>query len=181
MAGALSPLLQGWCIPVVAFPLWDHTYVVSSCGLRWGCWGAETGGTGLSYGTGNSIIADCLSQSNSEAGIVYLRTGVCHQTANRILHPAGITVAGCRGYNVSALRYGTYGRRNWPEMAVCYPPSSTIVASLTTGRQPTSKSGALSSMIENYNSRVTQSRQTALDEEAIRSDDLSALVEMALG
>jgi hypothetical protein len=36
--------------------------------------------------------------------------GVCHQAANRILLPAGITVRGARGYDVSESLFGTYGR-----------------------------------------------------------------------
>jgi hypothetical protein len=35
---------------------------------------------------------------------------VCHQAANRILLPAGITVRGARGYGVSEALFGTYGR-----------------------------------------------------------------------
>src|SRR5262249_46453945 len=40
----------------------------------------------------------------------YLINGVCHQAANRILLPAGITVRGARGYEVSEALFGTYGR-----------------------------------------------------------------------
>src|SRR5438309_889026 len=122
MAGAPSATLAGWAIPAQTTPWWDHTYVTSTCGLRWHCRGADTGGSRLIAGNGSSIIADCLSRPNSEAGIRYLRTGVCHQIANRILHPAQITVVGCKGYGFWVARFGPYGRGNWPEKANCYPP-----------------------------------------------------------
>jgi hypothetical protein len=77
-------------------------------------------------GIGDSSIADCLSQPNSHAGIRYLITGVCHQTANRILHPAGFTVAGTQGYLVSHLAYGTYGLGRWPELSRCVPPGTVL-------------------------------------------------------
>ena len=75
--------------------------------------------------TGNSAIADCLAGPNGKAGIRYLRTGVCHQIANRILHSAGITVAGCGGYAISVSLWGQTGPRPWPELQACYS-SATI-------------------------------------------------------
>ena len=77
----------------------------------WGCWGRSAGGTALSgaSGSGSSATADCLSQVNSRAGISYAVTGVCHQTANRILDPAQCLVSAARGYGVSRMIYGTYG------------------------------------------------------------------------
>lgn len=88
----------------------DHTYVTSSDGYAWGCWGGSIGGNQICQGNGNSAVAACLSQPNSHAGITYLITGVCHQTANRILYPAMVIVSGARGYWLSSLLYGTYGR-----------------------------------------------------------------------
>jgi hypothetical protein len=106
MAGVASATLQGWSIPMTTPPWQDHTYVTSSCGLVWQCWGRCSGGSALSAALGNSIVADCLSQPNSQAGIIYGITGVCHQTSNRILHPARVTVVGCQGYNLSVFAYG---------------------------------------------------------------------------
>jgi hypothetical protein len=37
-------------------------------------------------------------------------TGVCHQTANRILWPAGVTVKDIRNYGITLFIYGHYGR-----------------------------------------------------------------------
>jgi hypothetical protein len=65
-----------------------HTYVESSCGASWGCWGGNKGGTSVCIGTGSSIEADCISQG--DAGIEYGLNGVCHQIANRILAAASI-------------------------------------------------------------------------------------------
>jgi hypothetical protein len=134
MAGQYSATLEGWAVPTVLLPFWDHTYVKSSCGLIWDCRGAATGGYSVAVGVGNSLIADYLSQPKSRAEILYGRNGVCHQRANRILHPANhpghITVAGCNGYGVSAFRYGTYGKRNWAELVPCYSRGMTIAGSV---------------------------------------------------
>ena len=126
MAGVSTATLTSWAIPMGIGP-WEHTYVTSSCGLLWGCYGRSAGGRPLSTGTGSSIIAHCLSQPNSQAGLRYGRDGVCHQMANRILHPAGqITVAGCNGYNISTFRYGVYGRGNWIGLTTCYPLGTAV-------------------------------------------------------
>lgn len=95
----------------------DHTYVTCGTGKKgWGCWGGKKGGKELRRGTGSTKRADKIAQPNEKAGIkCYLVNGVCHQAANRILLPAGITVRGARGYNVSEALYGTYGRvGSWP-------------------------------------------------------------------
>ena len=95
----------------------DHTYVKCGTGKKaWGCWGGKKGGKELRRGAGNTKRADKIAQPNEKAGIkCYLINGVCHQAANRILLPAGITVRGARGYNVSEALYGTYGRvGSWP-------------------------------------------------------------------
>ena len=90
----------------------DHTYV--TCGDRgkaWSCWGGKQGGTILRQGTGSTQQADAIAESDERARITcYLINGVCHQAANRILFPAGITVRGARGYAVSEAMFGTYGR-----------------------------------------------------------------------
>jgi hypothetical protein len=67
-----------------------HTYVRSSCGASWGCWGGNTGGSSVCSGSGSSIEADCISKGG--AGIQYGDNGVCHQTANRILAPANAII-----------------------------------------------------------------------------------------
>jgi hypothetical protein len=135
MAGVSSATLEAWAVPLVAPSVFDHTYVVSSCGLRWGCHGRSAGGALLRSRIGNSAIADCLAGPNGEAGIRYLRTGVCHQIANRILHPAGITVAGCGGYAISVSLWGQTGPRPWPELQACYSGGTVSVARGGGGRQ----------------------------------------------
>jgi hypothetical protein len=109
----------------------DHTYVVSSLGDRWPCWGRDQGGTEICSGTGSVAQAQCLSEPESHAGIQYGMTGVCHQTANRILSPARVTVAKASGARQSFLLYGVWGvhawtRRHyhpdrfpWPELRTC--------------------------------------------------------------
>ncbi|MBT9612216.1 MAG: hypothetical protein IV108_03000 [Burkholderiales bacterium] len=87
----------------------DHTYVTCAGGYAWGCWGRSTGGKIICTGSGSSAQANCISLPSSTAGLIYGVTGVCHQTANRILWPAGITVRKAKGYWASVLAYGTYG------------------------------------------------------------------------
>jgi hypothetical protein len=123
--------LTGFAIRIVALPFWDHTYVTSSLGHIWACWGRSAAGTQICTGVGNVDQAYCLSQPNSEAGITYGLTGVCHQTANRILYPSGQTVSGARGYRASVYFWGAYGKDSvtglhyspgsfpWPELLYC--------------------------------------------------------------
>lgn len=124
-------MLTGYSLKMGLLPA-DHTYVVSSHGHVWRCWGRSAGGIEICAGTGNTAQADCLSQPNSEAGIAYGRTGVCHQTANRILYPCGEMVSGAAGYRGSVFAWGTYGRDPvtrriysplslpWPELQACH-------------------------------------------------------------
>lgn len=87
----------------------DHTYVESSDGYVWPCWGRSSGGHDICSGTGSSSQANCISQPLSYAGIIYGVTGVCHQTSNRILWPSSRIVSAASGYWASSLAYGTYG------------------------------------------------------------------------
>lgn len=90
----------------------DHTYVAcGTLGKAWACWGGKSGGAALRQAPGSTKRADAIAEPNERAGITcYLVNGVCHQAANRILLPAGITVQGARGYSVSTALFGTYGR-----------------------------------------------------------------------
>lgn len=94
--------------------LWlaDHTYVkCGNDGTAWGCWGGKTGGTEIRRADGSTLRADSIAGHDEKAGIrCYLVNGVCHQAANRILLPAGITVMGAAGYRLSEARFGVYGR-----------------------------------------------------------------------
>jgi len=95
----------------------DHTYVKCGTGKKaWSCWGGKTGGRVLGKGTASTKRADEIAQPDERAGITcYLINGVCHQAANRILLPAGLTVRGARGYSISEALFGVYGRVGfWP-------------------------------------------------------------------
>jgi hypothetical protein len=95
----------------------DHTYVECGTGaVGWSCWGGKTGGTAVRQAGGSTARANEIAEPNERAGITcYLINGVCHQAANRILLPAGITVNGVRGYQLSNALFGTYGRASvWP-------------------------------------------------------------------
>jgi len=90
----------------------DHTYVECGTGAKgWSCWGRKTGGDYLRAAPGSTRRADAIAEANERAGITcYLINGVCHQSANRILTAAGITVDGARGYALSVSIFGVYGR-----------------------------------------------------------------------
>lgn len=89
----------------------DHAYVRCDGSRAWGCWGGKSGGSEVRRGTGSTAQADAIAEPDERAGVTcYLINGVCHQSANRILLPAGITVRGVRGYSVSESLFGTYGR-----------------------------------------------------------------------
>lgn len=81
--------LYGFAMPAQMWPRADHTYVTSSDGGAWGCYGRCTGGTLICSGNGNTAVANCLARPNAQAGIVYGINGLCHQMSNRILYPAG--------------------------------------------------------------------------------------------
>lgn len=89
----------------------DHTYVECTEGVGWSCWGGKTGGTALRSAQGSTARADAIAEPDERAGITcYAINGVCHQSANRVLWPAQVTVRGARGYKLSEAIYGPYGR-----------------------------------------------------------------------
>ncbi len=100
-------VLYGWA--VASGQGLEHTYVTSSDGQAWDCWGPGHNGRLVCSGEANSGQAACLSQKNSHAGILYGLTGVSHQTANRILYPARRIVSGAANYWHTFFLYGTYG------------------------------------------------------------------------
>ena len=67
------------------------------------------GGNQICAGKGQSWKANCLSKPYGKAMIVYGITGVCHQTANRILRPSRKTVSDAKAYAASWALYGAYG------------------------------------------------------------------------
>ncbi len=122
----------------------DHTYVKCGTGKKaWSCWGGTTGGKVLGTGTASTRRADKIAQPDEKAGIkCYLINGVCHQAANRILMPAGLTVRGARGYGISEAFFGPYGRVGfWP----CKGPLKKY--SSVTGDLPECAEGSLMSII----------------------------------
>ncbi len=105
--------LEGWCQDIDELAeLADHTYVYCpERNVYWGCWGGHSAPEArlVCRGQGNFAEANCISQPHSQAGVLYGINGVCHQTANRILYPAGLIVSKAKCYWLSALLYGTYG------------------------------------------------------------------------
>ena len=130
----------------------DHTYVrCGNGGKAWGCWGGKTGGRVLRQGPGSTRRADLIAETDEKAGIrCYLINGVCHQAANRILLPAGITVRGARGYSVSEALFGPYGRVGfWPCKSPFHQHSGVTgdlpACSETRARRAARRTSALSS------------------------------------
>lgn len=105
--------LEGYRIAMAApLEFLDHAYVHAKADdylKAYGCHGRDKGGEMICSGTGNLMEADKIADNDGNAGIVYGFTGVCHQIANRILSPAGITVYKANGYSLSCLVYGEYG------------------------------------------------------------------------
>jgi hypothetical protein len=101
----------------------DHTYVkCANDGVAWTCWGGNTRGSELRRADGSTARAGAIAGTDGKANIkCYLINGVCHQAANRILLPAGITVEGARGYHVSDALFGPYGRPSGP-LGTCQSP-----------------------------------------------------------
>jgi hypothetical protein len=170
-----------------------HTYVTSSCGASWGCWGGNTGGLSIHNGTGSSILADCIGQPNvgtgllsfGLAGIVYGINGVCHQMANRILSAANIelplTFPQIRASHFT-YRGGAFGRNlpgqpvgdQWPaRQAACKKPPSSRQSPGSMG--PSEVSGNLSF---SRGSSLMSISTGAHDDPDPRSE-LSALIEAA--
>ncbi len=104
-------------IPAAANQL-DHTYVgyvendPKNPIYSWKCHGRDKGGEEICRGNGDLRIADCLSHEDSNAGLIYGVSGVCHQMANRILLPAGVIVSDAKGFGLSTFTYGIYGQLN---------------------------------------------------------------------
>lgn len=123
--------ISAYIRPAFKIKALDHTYVTSSEGDAWGCHGAKGGGKIIVEGDCNLNQSRCIAGKNDMAGIRYMRTGVCHQIANRILHPANIRID-ANGTTSSIMGtyavYGIYGNfsntPDWPELRACVSPNS---------------------------------------------------------
>jgi hypothetical protein len=121
--------IAGFAISIAGTPA-DHTYVVIGNATPCGCFGRSSGGHTVCSGVGNIEKSLCLAQPNTYAGVRYGVTGVCHQAANRILWPSGLTVTKAKGTKASYFIWGVYGRHDnqkivsgneipWPELIEC--------------------------------------------------------------
>ena len=161
----------------------EHTYVVSAAGRRWPCHGGAAGGRPIGSGKGSAELAACLGGADGEAGIIYMRTGLCHQIANRILWPADLRVDQAVGYDFSFTLFGDYGRLSWPELDVCCLAHG--MDHLLAARRPRTVRGRL----ERRASRELQEPEAAYVTETSERDEFAAecvsdllqLVEQRLG
>lgn len=120
---------DAYAVPMIGAPMVDHTYVVLDGSHRFACHGRTSGGAVVATGFGNVDLGVCLSGINGEAGVQYGKSGVCHQTANRILLPARADVFRARGARSSMFVWGAFGRKGhrhyspqtfpWPELTSC--------------------------------------------------------------
>jgi hypothetical protein len=121
-AGAMARL-SAFAVPLRA-PLFsnvggEHTYVVSDEGHRWPCFGSADGGRQICTENGDLALVRCLARSDGRAGISYGWTGICHQTTNRLLWPAGILVSQAEAYKFSSTLFGHHGLGRWRERELC--------------------------------------------------------------
>ena len=96
-----------------SWPL-DHTCVTTSTGIQWGCFGRTYAedpsvATAVATGPGDELWAKAIAGPQGYAGIDFGVTGVCDQTSNRILLPAGLTVKNSPGNEIATLLCGIYG------------------------------------------------------------------------
>jgi hypothetical protein len=61
MAGLVSATLEAFALPASKTPHGEHTYVTSSYGYSWECFGQCSNGISIASGVGNSFVAECLS------------------------------------------------------------------------------------------------------------------------
>lgn len=160
-----------------------HTFVSSSCGLAWGCFGRSENGSLLTSGPGSSSRADCLSKNN--AGILYGITGVCHQAANRISFPAQLKAVGAGGYAQSVFTFGEYGRsfpgiKSWEAIKRECSARATSQISFDENISAGSRS-TLSDSRYDHDERDHPMVHVSSDEETLRLVELSGLVERGIG
>jgi hypothetical protein len=123
----------------------------------------------------------CAEHLNSPAGIVYGRSGVCHQAANRILHPAGLTVAGSGGYATSVFVFGAYGRGAWPQHGQCYSSAGPVGASDgPDGGSVSAKRKSRSEKLRAYDARTATLQESAPAPSGRRGAELDALLDLQL-
>ncbi|WP_284213492.1 hypothetical protein [Methylobacterium oxalidis] len=173
--------------PVRGYGAFDHTYVTSDCGFVWRCFGRWQGGGEICRDLGDSRIAHCLAGPDATAGIVYGVTGVCHQAANRILHPANrITVSSARGYAVSRVAFGPYGDGPWGRLASCCRGEAALLgegrarsgtsvagadAALASGHPPSRSRGEPHVVETEMSERIRDLRDMVRSNSAVAMDD----------
>lgn len=106
------PKLFAWATNAVGF---DHVYLTSDAGHTWPCFGRSSGGVAIAELPDANIDAAVEAAGpRGDAGIMFAMTGLHYQAANRILRAAnphaGVTVSAAKGYRVSAVLFGPYGR-----------------------------------------------------------------------
>jgi len=162
----IMAILSGWSLD--SFYGVDHTYVTSSDGHIWNCWGRNTGGQVICSGEAESSHAECLAQRKSHAGLLYGLTGVCHQTANRILFPANCIVSGATNYWLTVFFYGTYGLsvvKFQSMIKKCLGVEDLVMPRLEFNSQLTGEAAYLQRISQLYAHALTRQKQTGISKE----------------
>ena len=163
-------LLTAYARPMaITFGATDHTYVKSSHGDVWPCFGESTGGRTILTAEGSRGLAQCYARHDSEAGLYYGVTGVCHQAANRILAPTSRLVTNAPFFVSATSIFGDYGlpwveadmgipKPEWVDdwsdrEARCRPPDGPHPP-----RRPESPDRAMARWLKRYNNAKLYSR-----------------------
>ena len=186
-------ILSAHTLPTLFNPKWDHTYIESDDGLKWGCFGRDTGGNKICSANGESAFADCLSYPRGKvsgfpqyAGITYAIDGVCHQAANRILYAAGnggLDVAAAKGYPLSLILYGAYGlgaKVPWPRLSHCANIRASAGSAPSGGPIVTANKSKSAQLADNIRQIYSQAGPTT-DDSTIARQELEALARVQLG
>ncbi len=92
----------------------SHVFVSSSSGKTWGCLGRSL----KKFPNGAPVAFEVLAEDNwveaiagssGSGGIILRENGVCHQSANRMLIPAGLTCDMADGNEIAVMMFGLYG------------------------------------------------------------------------
>ena len=104
--------LSGHCIRAAAIgPVADHTYVLSSDGYAWGCWGRSRRRNAITRGLryGRFLGSRLHFASELPSGNSLWPYGRVPPDGKSNFDPASVLVSRARGYQVSWLLYQTYG------------------------------------------------------------------------
>lgn len=91
----------------------EHTFVSTTNGETWGCFGRDLQDEPAAEITGQGEVTiewvRAIAGADGSAGLVFQTSGVCQQCANRLLLPAGLDVSDSKGNEIATVVFGKYG------------------------------------------------------------------------